>query len=90
LLIRRAAVDRLGPFDETLSIASDIAWLMNLRKMCVTRALNKILLKKRLHAASLGQSIPWKIFKSELLHIAHARTAEERPVDKPKKESLHG
>jgi glycosyltransferase involved in cell wall biosynthesis len=76
-LIRRAVVDRMGPFDETLRIASDIAWFAALRK-AKSHALDKILLRKRLHAGSLGQSIPWPIFKSELLQIARQRAAEQR------------
>jgi len=77
-LIRRAVVDRMGPFDEGLRIASDIAWFAALRNASMSCGLDKILLRKRLHAGSLGQSIPWPIFKSELLQIAKQRAAEDR------------
>ena len=76
-MIRRATVDCMGPFDERMQIASDIAWLARLRKAHITRALNKVMLKKRLHAGSLGQSTSWGVFKSELLQIARQRSAEQ-------------
>jgi hypothetical protein len=77
-MIRRAAVDRVGPFDEDMRVASDIVWFARLRETSITRALDTVFLRKRLHADSLGQSTPRAILNSELLRIVRQRVAAQR------------
>ena len=90
-MIRRAAVDRIGPFDENMRIAFDIGWLSRLRKTSVTRAVDKVFLRKRLHADSVGQTTPWAVFRSELLEVVRRSAAEQSaaPSDTPKATEDH-
>ena len=90
-MIRRAAVDRMGPFDEDMRIAFDIGWLSRLRKTSVTRAVDKVFLRKRLHADSVGQTTPWAVFRSELLEVVRRSAAEQAaaPSETPKATEDH-
>jgi len=78
-MVRRSVANRIGMFDETMSVASDIPWFVELRETSVTRPLDRLLLRKRLHARNLG-ALKYAVFKSELLRIARARTAKHRKV----------
>jgi glycosyltransferase involved in cell wall biosynthesis len=81
-MIRRAAVERLGPFDEGMRIAFDIAWLMRLRKTSIARTVDAVFLRKRLHADSLGQATPWSVFRAELLQVARRSALEQAAAER--------
>jgi glycosyltransferase involved in cell wall biosynthesis len=78
-MICRSAVERMGPFQEGIPIASDIEWLVRLRETSITLPMDRVVLKKRLHQNSLGQT-SIATFKSELLQLARQRAAARRKV----------
>jgi len=54
-LARKALFDRVGKFDESLRIASDVDWFARLAHLNVPRAiLPRVLLQKRIHAHNLS------------------------------------
>ena len=72
-MIRRCAIERLGPFEDRFRIAGDIAWFAELRDTSVTGALDDIVLMKRLHADNLGHTTSSNLLKSEILQILKDR-----------------
>ncbi len=72
-MIRRRAVERMGPFDAQWKIVSDIAWLAKLRDSSITGVVDEVLLKKRLHEANLSHTTSWPILKSELFQVLKER-----------------
>jgi glycosyltransferase involved in cell wall biosynthesis len=59
LLIRRAALDAVGPFDETLRYAEDWQMLLRLATVCEFAYVNRVLVRRRIRGNSLsarGQS----------------------------------
>lgn len=77
-MISRSTVDRMGPFQEGIQIASDIEWLVRLRETSITLPMDRVVLKKRLHQNSLGQLTSIAILKSELVQLARQRAAARR------------
>ena len=77
-MICRSTVDRMGPFQEGIQIASDIEWLVRLRETSITLPMDRVVLKKRLHQNSLGQLTSIAILKSELVQLARQRAAARR------------
>ncbi len=77
-LLRRGIVERLGSFDEKLSIASDIAWFAKLRDRATLAVFDQLVLRKRLHNSNLGHITPWPIFRGELLTLLKARVDGHR------------
>jgi len=76
-MICRSAVERMGPFQEGIQIASDIEWLVRLRETSITLPMDRVVLKKRLHQNSLGQT-SIATLKSEVLQLARKRAAARR------------
>jgi glycosyltransferase involved in cell wall biosynthesis len=72
-LVRRRVAERMGLFDERSSIAGDLEWFANLRERCVTCAVDKVLLHKRIHATNLGQVTSQALFIHELLAVLKRR-----------------
>ena len=77
-MICRSAVERMGPFQEGMQIASDIEWLLRLRETSITLPMDRVMLKKRLHQNSLGQLTSIATLGSELLQVARQRVAARR------------
>ena len=77
-MICRSAVERMGPFQEEIPIASDIEWLVRLRETSITLPMDRVVLKKRLHQNSLGQLTSSATLKSELLQLARQRAVARR------------
>jgi len=78
MLVRRTACTRLGPFDERLSIAGDIEWVLRLRDSCRVGWVNRVLLFKRLHGGNLGEQAGKDRWQSDLLTLARRRIAAAR------------
>jgi glycosyltransferase involved in cell wall biosynthesis len=76
-MICRSAVERMGPFQEGIPIACDIEWLVRLRETSITLPMDRVVLKKRLHQNSLGQT-SIATLKSEVLQLARQRAAARR------------
>ena len=74
-VLRRQVVERLGPFEERLSIASDIAWFAKLRDKASLAPLDRLVLRKRLHGNNLGHTTPWPVFRTELFALLKERIA---------------
>ena len=72
-LVKRSVLTRIGPFDERMKIAGDIAWIMQLRTMSIFDFVDKVVLNKRLHDSNLGHTTSWPLFKSELLAVMNKR-----------------
>ncbi len=75
MLVRRIACDRLGPFDERLTIAGDIEWILRLRDRCQVGWVDRVLLFKRLHGGNLGEQAGRERWRSDLLTLARRRIA---------------
>lgn len=73
LMLRRSILDRVGPFDEHLKIASDIPWIAKLRETAVAEHVDKVLLNKRLHGSNLGHTTSLRLFQRELLAVMKQR-----------------
>lgn len=71
--IRRNALDRVGPLDEGLTLASDIPWNARMRETCVIDVVDRVLLRKRLHDGNLGHTTSWPVFRAELLSVMKQR-----------------
>ena len=78
MLIRREAIDRVGMLDESLRIASDVAWLAQLRAAGATPMVDRVLYRKRLHGSNLGHTTAAQLLRSELLEVARQRAAAAR------------
>ena len=81
-ILRREIVERLGEFDENLTIASDIAWFAKLRDKISLVALDEVVLFKRLHASNLGHITPQSVLKTELLTLLKERITDSRSLPK--------
>lgn len=77
-LIRRQVVDRLGLFDTALTIASDIAWFVQLRDTAVIGVVDDVVLRKRLHGANLSLTTSSSVFAREVIRIAKHRIDTRR------------
>lgn len=89
MLVRRPACTQLGPFDERLTIAGDIEWMLRLHDTCRISWVDRVLLFKRLHSGNLGSQAGNDCWKSDLLAIARRRIIRRRndtvsPNPKPK------
>lgn len=76
--IRREALDRVGLLDEAMKLACDIPWNARMRDICVTGSVDRVLLRKRLHAGNLGHTTSWPIFRAELLSVMKQRADAAR------------
>jgi GT2 family glycosyltransferase len=74
-MVKRSLVDRIGPFDERLSIAGDIDWVLNVRDRGTVGWVDQVLLHKRLHAGNLGHVTGRSAWHADLLTIARRRIA---------------
>ena len=77
-LVKRSVLNRIGPFDERMKIAGDIAWIAQLRSMSIFHFVDQVVLNKRLHDANLGHTTSWPLFKSELLAVMNGRIQATR------------
>ena len=82
-LVRRSALDRVGPLDEVMKLASDIPWNARMRDSCVIDSVDRVLLRKRLHEGNLGHTTSWPIFRSELLSVVKKRVDAARLAARP-------
>jgi glycosyltransferase involved in cell wall biosynthesis len=78
VLVRRTALERLGPFAEHLTISGDLEWIANLRDSCKAGLTDEVLLYKRIHTSSLGQATAENVFTQELMTILRRRVAASR------------
>lgn len=76
-IIRRKVVERLGPFDTRMAIASDIPWFASLRDTANMGVVDSIVLRKRLHGTNLSSS-SWPTFRRELFRVLKDRVEEGR------------
>lgn len=77
-MVRRDVLNRIGPLDETLAIASDIPWIAKLRDTCVNHCVDEVVLRKRLHAGNLGHTTSLQLFHAELLQVLRDRARTQR------------
>jgi GT2 family glycosyltransferase len=82
MVIRRETFDRVGPFDETMRAAEDFDWMLRASEEDIEIArLSRVLLRRRVHAASLTQDAAagraglFKAFKGRI-DRQRARAAE--------------
>jgi glycosyltransferase involved in cell wall biosynthesis len=79
IMIRRTAIDRVGPFDEGWKIASDIVWFRKLREAGFKAGIiNRVLLNKRVHASNLSFSTSWHVYRRELFQLLKAALDRSR------------
>lgn len=76
--IRREALDRVGLLDESMQLASDIPWNARMRDTCVIDSVDRVVLRKRLHAGNLGHTTSWPTFRAELLSVMKQRVDAAR------------
>lgn len=82
LIVRRAAFDHLGGFDESLHIGADSDWFIRLAQSDLTLdQLGDVVLEKGVRATSLSTDV--EAYRQELLRVARAyvrRVRTARPV----------
>jgi glycosyltransferase involved in cell wall biosynthesis len=80
MLARKALFERVGRFDESLKIASDVDWLARLANLNVTRGIiPRVLLQKRIHANNLSTApSEGKTFQHEVLSAMRSQMQRQR------------
>jgi glycosyltransferase involved in cell wall biosynthesis len=79
IMIRRSAIDCIGPFDEGWKIASDIIWFRKLREAGFhAEIIDQVLLHKRVHESNLSYSTSWRIYRRELFELLKAGLDQRR------------
>lgn len=69
-LFRRSVFDRIGTFAPDWQIVGDIAWFQKLRNANAAHgAIDRVVLRKRVHAENLSYSTDWAIYRRELLSL---------------------
>jgi glycosyltransferase involved in cell wall biosynthesis len=80
MLIRRAALDRAGPFDETLPATFFIAWLGRAKQSGLTSAhVDDIVVRRRLHLGNGGRTNTDAQNRETLLALRKAIKAKRPP-----------
>ncbi len=80
LLARRHVFERIGPFDETLTIGADSDWFVRLQQSALRLAiLPFVVLHKGARATSLSGDV--ETYRRELLRVARGFLARRRSVD---------
>jgi glycosyltransferase involved in cell wall biosynthesis len=80
MLIRRAALDRAGPFDETLPATFFIAWLGRAKQSGLTSAhVDDIVVRRRLHLGNGGRTNTDAQNRETLLALRKAIKAQRPP-----------
>jgi glycosyltransferase involved in cell wall biosynthesis len=80
MLIRRAALDRAGPFDETLPATFFIAWLGRAKQSGLTSAhVDDIVVRRRLHLGNGGRTNTNAQNRETLLALRKAIKAQRPP-----------
>lgn len=82
MLARRETFERVGPFDETLRIASDVEWFRRARDMGIEAVnMTEVLLHRRIHGRNLSSSPPDPgLINRELLSVLRASIQRRRDV----------
>lgn len=85
LLARKTLFERVGKFDESLRIASDVDWFARLTNLNATRAvIPQVLLQKRIHAHNLStEPTLAQEFNHELLSAMRNQMLRRRAVNTP-------
>lgn len=72
LVVRREVVERVGPFDESLSSAEGVDWVTRARDDGVRLvAIDDIVLRRRLHATNTGRTLPREATLTALRRVVH-------------------
>lgn len=79
LLARRHVFQRVGPFDETLTIGADSDWFVRLQQSTLTLAvLPAVVLRKGVRAGSLSTDL--ETYRGELLRVARGFLERRRSM----------
>jgi glycosyltransferase involved in cell wall biosynthesis len=73
LLVRRAAFDHVGPFDESLPSASSIDWISRARAVGLRAAsVDDVVVRRRLHQTNMGRTLPSAVTLQALRDVVRA------------------
>jgi glycosyltransferase involved in cell wall biosynthesis len=79
LMVKRTSFDRIGEFEESWRITSDIEWFARMRTVGARSVeIPAVVLEKRVHSSNLSYVTSRRLFATELVRIARVNIERQR------------